>query len=207
MTASDINLDDLDFQNELNLFGYRTWPNQFNQLITTRNKGQSIHQYSISYTFYLQTSREMDQREIYRLQRENDRYRRELTQQASRYEDRITELHGVLEELKRKAEEMHTSATSAASVADATVGVDDLVEVSDSDTDSDALDVPDADAACISSDFSTNDSRHEDRSNLLVRSYIPLITLYKAQLCSSGLVVYSLSSPILFFIRNYSGLI
>lgn len=121
----------------------------------------------------------MDQREIYRLQRENDRYRRELTQQASRYEDRITELHGVLEELKRKAADMQMSATSGGiSVADATVGMDDLVEVSDSDndTDEDGDHGDDADGACANYEY---DSRgHEDRADVIVSSCYTFIPLY-----------------------------
>ena len=99
----------------------------------------------------------MDQREIYRLQRENDRYRRELAQQASRYEDRITELHGVLEELKRKTAGMHNS-TSATHT---TVGVDELVEVSDSDGE--------PEAACTSSESVLQSTSGQDaRSELLV---------------------------------------
>ncbi|VDD82467.1 unnamed protein product [Mesocestoides corti] len=82
----------------------------------------------------LQASREMDQREIYRLQRENDRYRRELSQQASRYEERITELHGVLAELKRKAAEIQ----APTSIGNGTVGVvDDLAEFTDSESEAD----------------------------------------------------------------------
>ncbi|CDS42011.1 conserved hypothetical protein [Echinococcus multilocularis] len=120
----------------------------------------------------LQTSRETDQREIYRLQRENDRCRRELAHQASRYEDRITELHGVLEELKRKASEMQNSN----STNNATFDVNDLVEVSDSDGETDAAD---AEAACTLSEFSAPESvlhpsiGQEDRSEPLLQKRAP----------------------------------
>lgn len=67
----------------------------------------------------------MEQREIYRLQRENDRYRRDLTQQADQYEDRITELHSVLAELKRKLDKSQHHRTKGT--------VADIVEVSDDD--------------------------------------------------------------------------
>lgn len=75
----------------------------------------------------MQSSREMDQSEIYRLQRENDRYRRELSQQAARYEDRITELHGVLAELQRKNAEMQSSSLTTTGNGTRT-GVDDILD-------------------------------------------------------------------------------
>ncbi|BHF63310.1 hypothetical protein SprV_0200630200 [Sparganum proliferum] len=78
----------------------------------------------------LQASREQDQHEIYRLQRERDRFRRDLAHQAARYEDRITELHSVLAELKRKLERSNAATAVAAGMA-----VQDLVEVSDDDED------------------------------------------------------------------------
>ncbi len=95
----------------------------------------------------------MDQREIYRLQRENDRYRRELSQQASRYEDRITELHGVLAELKRKTAEMQSASGALAVGNGARTGVDELVEVSDSEVDAEEGD--DGVMGCQQSDYAT----------------------------------------------------
>ncbi|CAH8845350.1 unnamed protein product [Trichobilharzia szidati] len=50
----------------------------------------------------LQTSRDMSYREIQRLQKEKEQLRNELTNQISRYEDRLTELHSVIAELQRR---------------------------------------------------------------------------------------------------------
>ncbi|CAH8578979.1 unnamed protein product [Schistosoma rodhaini] len=52
----------------------------------------------------LQTSRDMNHREVQRLQREKEQLRNELTNQVSRYEDRLTELHSVIAELRRRLE-------------------------------------------------------------------------------------------------------
>ncbi|TNN13076.1 Colorectal mutant cancer [Schistosoma japonicum] len=52
----------------------------------------------------LQTSRDMNYREVQRLQREKEQLRNELTNQVSRYEDRLTELHSVIAELRRRLE-------------------------------------------------------------------------------------------------------
>lgn len=46
----------------------------------------------------------MNYREVQRLQREKEQLRNELTNQVSRYEDRLTELHSVIAELRRRLE-------------------------------------------------------------------------------------------------------
>ncbi|CAH8512735.1 unnamed protein product [Heterobilharzia americana] len=57
----------------------------------------------------LQTSRVMSCREIQRLQKEKEQLRTELTNQVSRYEDRLTELHSVIAELRRRLEHSETN--------------------------------------------------------------------------------------------------
>ncbi|CAI2727582.1 unnamed protein product [Schistosoma spindalis] len=52
----------------------------------------------------LQTSRDINHREVQRLQRDKEQLRNELTNQVSRYEDRLTELHSVIAELRRRLE-------------------------------------------------------------------------------------------------------
>ncbi|KER25962.1 hypothetical protein T265_06713 [Opisthorchis viverrini] len=50
----------------------------------------------------LQASRDFGLREIQRVKRERDQIRNQLANQAARYEDRLTELHSVIAELRRR---------------------------------------------------------------------------------------------------------
>ncbi|CAH8481971.1 unnamed protein product [Dicrocoelium dendriticum] len=52
----------------------------------------------------LQASRDLGYREAKRLQRERNQLRDELSSQVTRYEDRLTELHSVIAELRRRLE-------------------------------------------------------------------------------------------------------
>ncbi|VDN09643.1 unnamed protein product [Dibothriocephalus latus] len=118
----------------------------------------------------LQASREQDQHEIYRLQRERDRFRRELAHQAARYEDRITELHSVLAELKRKMERPNA-------VVDVGMAVQDLVEVSDDD------DVGDVDHEDVEDDVNDDQvdggntgKQDQQKEQNASRNHLPLLS-------------------------------
>ncbi|VDP85717.1 unnamed protein product [Echinostoma caproni] len=58
----------------------------------------------------LQTNHESACRDWQRVERERDQLRRELSSQIARYEDRLTELHSVIAELRRRLEQAGTNA-------------------------------------------------------------------------------------------------